>query len=275
MLAIIQLLLATLFTVLYSIRIHVGFDLLGIGAVVIIFIIFNVLAILALLLVFLVFIYTTEKITPKSQWKHWVMHHYNVYLFRFFYRVRLKVTGKENLPKNQRFVVVSNHIEYSDPLFIMQAYKRFPIGFVAKEPLFEYPVLKNLLYGAGCIPITRFADRSALETILKAIRQVRDGQPMGIFPEAKRTYENVMIDFKPGAFKLPQKAKADISPVCLYNMHDLSKKWRIIPTKVYLHILPVVPYEETKDMDSVQLSKYVYEIINRQLDAYKKNGSHS
>ena len=121
----------------------------------------------------------------------------------------------------------------------------------------------------GAIPLTRFVDRSALETILKAIKQVKNGQPMGIFPESKRTYSNDLIEFKPGSFKLAQKSKADISPVCLYNMHDLSKKFRILPTKIYLHILPVIKYEDYKDMDTVQLSKRVFDIINAQMDVYK------
>jgi len=271
MLAIIQILLSIIMTVLYSISINVSFDLLGILSVLLIFIVSNLLVILGLFIIFVIFIYSTEKITPKSLWKHWVVHHYNVYMFRFFYRVRLIVTGKENLPKNMNFVVFSNHIEYTDPLYIMQAYKRFPIGFVAKDPLFKYPVLKNLMIGAGCIPITRFADRSALESIIKSIKQVKDGQPMGIFPEGKRTYCNDLIEFKPGAFKLPQKAKADISPVCLFNMHDLSKKWRIWPTKVYMHILPIVPYEKTKDLDSVQLSKLIFDVINEQMNQFKNN----
>ncbi len=202
-------------------------------------------------------------------WKRTIIHWYSMYLFRFFYRVRLIVTGKENLPKNNRFVVVSNHIEYTDPIFVMQAFHRFPIGYVAKEPLFKYPLLRNLMYGIGCIPISRFADRSALESILQAIKQVKGGQPMGIFPEGKRTYTDTMIDFKPGAFKLAQKPKADIAPVVLYKMHDLSKKPRLLPTKVYLHILPVITYDQYKELDTVSLSNMVYQQINQQLDDYK------
>lgn len=271
MIALIQIIASLVCSILYADQMNLGFDVQGILGWLVIFLIFNILMIIGLLLLFVIFIYATEKISPKSKWKHYVVYHYNMYLFRFFYRTRLIVTGKENLPKNWNFVVYSNHIEYTDPLFIMQAYKGFPIGFVAKDPLFRFAVLKNLMYGTGCIPITKYADRSALETILKAIKQVKDGQPMGIFPEGKRTYMNEMIEFKPGAFKLVQKAKADISPVCLYNMHELSRKWRILPTKVYLHILPIIPYEEFKDMDSVQLSDKVYQIINEKLQSFINN----
>ncbi len=269
MLAILQILVSILLTILYGINHDIGFELLSILGIILVFILYNGLATLAILIVFVIFIYATEKIDPRKVWKHRVIHQFSVYLFQFYYRARLIVTGKENLPKNNNFVMYANHIEYTDPIYIMQAYQGLPIGFIAKDPLFKFPVLKNLMYGMGAIPLTRFVDRSALETILKAIKQVKNGQPMGIFPEAKRTYSNDLIDFKPGSFKLAQKPKADISPVCLYNMHALSKKFRILPTKIYLHILPVLKYEDYKDMDTVQLSKKVYEIINNQMDIFK------
>ncbi|MCK4551823.1 MAG: 1-acyl-sn-glycerol-3-phosphate acyltransferase, partial [Tenericutes bacterium] len=142
--------------------------------------------------------------------------------------------------------------------------------FIGKEPLFKIIGLKNLLHGLGNLPLNKHANKSALETIIQAIKQVKGGMPMGVFPEAKRTYSDNLIEFKPGAFKLVQKAKADISPVCLYNMHALSNKVRILPTKVYLTVLPVIKYEDYKDLDSIALSKKVFKVINDQMEIFKK-----
>ncbi|XMB72470.1 lysophospholipid acyltransferase family protein [Mycoplasmatota bacterium WC30] len=271
MLAIIHIILSILFTTLYSIHISISLDFLGILSLLLIFVIANIIAIIAILLTFVIFIYFTEKIDPRKVWKHKVYNLYSMYMFRFLYRVRLITTGKENLPKNRNFVLYANHIEYTDPMFIMHEYYRYGVGFIAKDPLYRFIVLRNLFNGMGCLPITRFADRSALETILKAIKQVKNGQPMGIFPEAKRTYSNDLIELKPGAFKVAQKAKADISPVCLYNMHILNKKYRILPKTVYMHILPVIKYEDYKDLSSVDLSKMVYKLLNNQMEIYKNS----
>ncbi|MBN2539956.1 MAG: 1-acyl-sn-glycerol-3-phosphate acyltransferase [Bacilli bacterium] len=271
MLALIQIVFSILFTVLYSTKIGITFDFWGVMSVLLIFIVFNLLMIIFLWLIFLVYIFATAKLPATSKHKTFMTQLYNMYLFRFFYRVRLIVTGKENLPTNNNFVMYANHIEYTDPLFIKQVYGKFPLGFVSKEPLFKYPVLSTLLYSIGCIPITALADRSALKAILQAIKQVKEGQPMGIFPEGKRTYCNDLIEFKAGAFKLVQKAGADLSPVVLYNMHDLSKKWRIWPTKVYLHVLPLVPYETFKDKETATLSDEIYQLIDAKLDEYKHN----
>jgi len=271
MLAILNIIIAIIWTTIYSLNQGVQLNFLGILWILLAFIISFLIITLTLFIILIIFVYTTEKIKPKTKWKHMFVNLYSEYMFRFFSRVKLVATGKENLPKDDNFVVYSNHIEYSDPIYIMQVYKKNPLGFIAKDPLFRFPVLKNLMYGLGCIPIAKYADRSALKTILKAINQVKGGQPMGVFPEGKRTYSNDLIDFKPGAFKVPQKAGADISPVCLYNMHNLSAKGRILPIKVYIHVLPVIKYEDYKDLDSVSISKKVHNIILEQMNKFKGN----
>ncbi len=271
MLALIQIVLSLLCTILYGLNLGIDLDLYGILSYLLIFIIFNIIFIFLIWFVFLIYIFIAKNSSPKSKSKNFITHLYSMYLFRFFYRVRLIATGLENLPTNHNFVVYSNHIEYTDPLFIKQVYKKFPMAFVAKEPLFKYPILSTLLRSIGCIPITALADRSALKSILQAIKQVKEGQPMGIFPEGKRTYSNEMIEFKPGAFKLAQKAQADISPVVLYNMHDLSKKWRIGPTKVYLKVLPLIPYESFEGKETPTLANEVYEIIDQGLNEFKNS----
>lgn len=272
MLLIFNIILAIYLTFIYSANHLFNLDLVGILAAILVFIVSFIVVFLVLFTIFIIFIYATEKTSPKSRFKHFVVHQYSIYIFRFFYRVKVVATGKENIPaKGKIFVVVSNHIEYSDPVYIMQVYKHHPMGFIAKEPLFRFPVLRNLMYSIGCLSMTRFLDRSALKTILKAINQVKDGLSMAIFPEGKRTYSNDMTEFKAGAFKLAQKSEADISPVCLYNMHDLSKKHRIFPTKVYIHVLPLIKYEDYKTLDSIRLSMMVRDQIQAQMKKYKEN----
>jgi len=183
--------------------------------------------------------------------------------------VKMIVTGKENLPKDNNFVVYMNHIEYTDPIYVKIVYKKFPLSYVAKEPLFKTLLVKNLLRSIGCISITKDADRSAMKSIIESIKNVKSGQPMGIFPEGKRTYSNDLIEFKPGAFKLAMKANADISPVCLYNMHGIFRKNILKRHKIYIHILPLIPYEEYKEMDSQTIAEKVRTVVNEKLDDYK------
>jgi 1-acyl-sn-glycerol-3-phosphate acyltransferase len=236
----------------------------GIGLFLGIFLAVIVIYLLFFLFLFLVF----EKTDPRKMFKHALLNWYTHMYYNDFLRVRVRVSGRENLPKNRRFVVVSNHIEASDPMYIKQVYRRFPLAFVSKVALFQKWPVKNILQSVGCVPISPKVDQSALESIEKSIRLVESGLPMGIFPEGRRTYCNEMIAFRPGSFKLPMKAKADISPVAVYGMHDIYRKGRIRPVRVYLHVLPLIPYEEYKDLDTVTLAQKVHDLVEAQMQKF-------
>jgi 1-acyl-sn-glycerol-3-phosphate acyltransferase len=231
-----------------------------------VFLAFIVVALLFFLFVFVVF----EKANPKSLFKHGFLNVMAHAYYNDVLRVKVIVTGRENLPKNHRFVLFSNHIEASDPMYIKQVYRNFPVAFVSKEVLFKQWPVKSILRGLGCVPISPRADKSALNSILESIKVVQSGQPMGIFPEGRRTYSNDIIAFKPGSFKLPQKAEADISPLAVYGMHDIYRKGRgLRRVKVRLHVLPLIPYSEYKDMDTVALAAKVQEMVQTQMDHFK------
>jgi 1-acyl-sn-glycerol-3-phosphate acyltransferase len=220
-------------------------------------------------LLFFLFVFTVfEKTNPKSMFKHTLLNLFTYGYYNQILRVKVVVTGRENLPKNNKFVIYSNHIEASDPMYIKHVYWQFPVSFVSKEVLFKQPVVKNILSGLGCIPISPIADRRAANSILQSIKRVEAGQPMAVFPEGKRTYGNHLIDFRPGAFKLAMKPQADICPVAVYGMHGIYRKGRILPITVYLAVLPILRYDEYKDLDTVQLAQKVHDIVLDQMNKY-------
>lgn len=238
------------------------------------------LAVAALYLAFFLFVFVGfEKVRPAGLFKHRLLSAYTRWFYNGLLRIRLLVTGRENLPKAGPFVIVSNHIEASDPMFIKQVYRRFPVSFVSKVALFRSFPIKNVLLSVGCIPISPKVDASAKESILESIRRVKTGQPMAIFPEGKRTYSNQIIPFRAGSFKLPMESHADISPVAVYDMHEIARKGRILPVTVRLHVLPVIPYSEYKDMTTVEIAQKVHDLVGAQMDRFAqitgKNGEES
>ncbi len=271
MIALIQAFVSLLLTVLYAIDNDLTFALLDVFKILLFFVLINIGLILLVLLFFVSFIYLTEKTSPKNKFKNFGFYHFNVYIFNFLFRVKPIFLGKENLPKDSNFVLYSNHVEYTDPLYILQAYRKYSLAFISKEELFKYPLIKNILRSTGGIPLSRkTGDRQALQAILQAIKQVKDGQPIALFPEGTRNHGNTMKEFKSGSFRLPQKAKADISPVVLFNMHKTVDFFKVFRTKVYIKILPVIKYEEFKDMDTNTLSTYVHDIIFEELSTFKE-----
>lgn len=271
MIAIFQIILSLLLSLLYTI-VYVDFQsILSIISIIGVYLAINIIYILMVIVLFIILVFTTEKVNKASIWKHNLLMTFSNYFFCSLLRVKPIVKGLENLPKDSNFVLYANHIEYNDPFYIKMFYKNSSLTYVSKEPLFKYPVLKNLLHGIGAIPIGKLADRKSLEAILQAIKTVKSGQPIGIFPEGKRSYSNTMGSFKPGAFKVAQKAEADISLVAIYNFHEINRrKIRIKKVKVYLTILPLIKYEDIKGLDTVAISDMAYQLINQELDKYKR-----
>lgn len=271
MLVLIQVIISIILTVLYTINIEFTFELIDIFKVLIIFISLNIGLVVLILLSFGLFVFSTQKLPINSTFKHKGLQLFNVYIFNFIYRVKPILLGKENLPENNKFVVYSNHVEYTDPLYIKQVYKDFPLTFLSKIELYKIFFLKTVLKSIGAIPLSRKeGDRQALQAVLQAINLVKNDIPICIFPEGTRSYCNEMGDFKVGSFKIAQKAKADISPIVLFNMHKAVDFFKIIKSKVYLKVLPVIKYEDYKDMDAQTLSQFVHDKIEAELNSMKK-----
>lgn len=182
-------------------------------------------------------------------------------------RVKVITSGKENIPK-EKFVLVGNHQENYDIIVLKPIFKSHTINFIAKESLIGVPVIGKWIVLLGNIPISRYADRSAAESIVKGIRQVRKGNSMGIFPEGRRSFGNKLIDFKPGALKLAIKPKADILVVTIYNFSNILKDYPFKKQKVYVHVHELLKYEDYKELSSIELAKKVKGIIQIQLDKF-------
>lgn len=184
-------------------------------------------------------------------------------------RVKVITTGKENIPK-EKFVLVGNHQENYDIIVLKPIFKSHTINFIAKESIIKVPVIGKWIVLLGNIPISRYADRSAAESIVKGIRQVREGMSMGIFPEGRRSFSNKMIDFKPGALKLAIKPKADILIATIYNFSNILKNYPFKKQKVYVHIHELLKYEDYQELSSIQLATKVKATIQEQLDKFDK-----
>lgn len=184
-------------------------------------------------------------------------------------RLKVIVSGEENIPDN-KFIFIGNHQENYDIIALKPIFRNHPLDFIAKESLFSLPFLGRWLYILGNVPIGKSANRAAAESIINGIKRYKYGHSMGIFPEGKRSFANEMIEFKPGAFKLAMKPKADILIGTLYNLDKIFKTYPYKKHKAYIRFSPVLKYEDYKDLNSIELASKVKGIIQIQLDKFKK-----
>lgn len=131
-------------------------------------------------------------------------------LFRIPYRIR--IVGRENLPKGRGYVLCPNHLSAIDPVFVVLArgWGR-PMWVMGKEELFRNPFLRWFFRHVGVFPVERGkGDRTVLNN---AIESVRAGRSMLIFPEGTRNKKGTgLLPLKSGAFVVAQNAGADIVP---------------------------------------------------------------
>ncbi len=188
-------------------------------------------------------------------------------------RVKLHVSGTENIPKTQ-FVLVGNHQSNYDIIGIKPFIHDQPMVFIAKKQLFSWPVVGPYVKLLGNIPINRMTDRSAIEAIIGGINRYKEGLSLAVFPEGKRSHGNDMIDFKPGAFKLAMKPNAPILVTSIYNFHRIWRGWPFKTTHAYIHFHPVIEPKSYAQKNTQVLAKEVKQIIQDKLDEFAKISPH-
>ncbi|MCK7486027.1 MAG: hypothetical protein MZU97_11095 [Bacillus subtilis] len=135
--AILHLVLAIATTLLYVFFGTLPTGLTGVLAVAGVFL-GALVAWIAVSLLFLIIVMVGFRdANPKRMFKHRVMIAFAEYYYCLILRVRLIVTGRENLPNHNLFVIYSNHIEASDPMYLKMVFRRFPVAFISKEVLFK------------------------------------------------------------------------------------------------------------------------------------------
>ena len=179
-------------------------------------------------------------------------------------RIRTKVTGMEKMPKEGRFLLVSNHCDNSDPILLLRAFAKYQLAFVSKQENSDMFVIGPMMHKIQCQLINRENDREALKTILNCIRILKeDKASVGVFPEGGILSEDGKLHrFRPGVFKIAQKAGVPIVVCTLHNTKEVVKNIkRFRGTKTELHVLKVIPAEELKGVSTIDIARRVHKLM--------------
>lgn len=152
---------------------------------------------------------------------------------------RIQVIGKENFPKEGGVLLCSNHISNIDPPVVGITCPR-TVHFMAKEELFHVPVLKNILPNVNAFPVKRgMSDREAFRTALK---HLRNGNVVGLFPEGTRSKNGELGKGLAGAGFFALKGNAHVIPCAIIGPYKPFRRLKV----VYGKPLDVTPYREQK-----------------------------
>ncbi|PYS53057.1 MAG: 1-acyl-sn-glycerol-3-phosphate acyltransferase [Acidobacteria bacterium] len=129
-------------------------------------------------------------------------------------RIRVRVTGLENIKPDVPYVLCVNHQSHMDIPIILATFP-FQFRFAAKKQLFRYPFLGWHLGRSGHVPIDRENPHAAVKSIREAAETIQRGTPMVIFPEGGTSLDGSIKPFKRGGFMLATKSKAEVVPVTI------------------------------------------------------------
>jgi len=191
--------------------------------------------------------------------------------------LKLRVEGAHHVPRSGPAVMASNHISHLDFIFVglgARQSRRY-VRFMAKESIFANRIAGPLMRGMHHISV----DRSAgMQSFRDAMGALRDGEIVGLFPEATISRSFEPKEFKSGAERLAKAGKAPLIPVAVWGTQRLwtyddraSLKQRGVPISVYVGE-PVEPSLRGEAANE-ELRSQVIQLVHRAQDEYPSDGT--
>jgi len=138
----------------------------------------------------------------------------------------LELAGIENIPAGGPVIVTPNHQTYADPALVSIPVRR-RVYYMAWSRLFEIPVFSWMIRRLRAFPVR--IDSTDPSSTREAVRLLRAGHVVMIFPEGERTHTGQVERFKPGAFRLAVSLQIPVLPVTIEGGHASWPPGRIFP----------------------------------------------
>jgi 1-acyl-sn-glycerol-3-phosphate acyltransferase len=167
---------------------------------------------------------------------------------------RPQVEGLENLPREGAAILASNHLSFSDSIFLPLVCRR-KITFLAKSDYFTTPGIKGWLTklfmsGVGQVPVDRSGGRASEAALRTGLRILGEGNLLGIYPEGTRSGDGRLYRGKTGVARMALEAGVPVVPCAMVNTHLIQPPGRIRPKimRVKIAIGPPIDFSRYEGM---------------------------
>lgn len=181
--------------------------------------------------------------------------------------IRVHTRGFEQQIPKGRFLLVCNHLHDIDPAFLLRYFPRSQLAFVAKREVQQMFLIGPFLKKTQGQFVNRENDREALKSIIKCIQLIKeDKASVCVFPEGWVSLDRKLHPFRPGVFKIAQKAKV---PVVVCTLRDtytvMGKVKKLKRADVHLHLVGIIPAEELEGVTTVDIAHRVHAMMANDL----------
>ena len=172
----------------------------------------------------------------------------------------VRVSGTKNVPLDGGLVVAANHRSYLDPPLLGTWFPR-TVHFMAKQELFKLFVFGRMIRALHAFPVDR--DRADVASIRQALRILKRGDVVGIFPEGTRNLEGE-AQARGGAVLLAATAHCPIVPVALVNTQYAVRRLRASKVEVRIG-KPIVLQGSERKATKAEIERWTAD-LSQQID---------
>ena len=146
---------------------------------------------------------------------------------------RPKVKGLRHVPASGPLIIASNHLSFSDSIFMPLVVPR-KVTFLAKSEYFTSPgpkgLLKKLTFIAlGQVPVDRSGGRRSEAALITGLKVLAEGKCLGIYPEGTRSPDGRLYKGRTGIARLAIESGAPIIPVAMFNTEKIQPTGTVVP----------------------------------------------
>lgn len=175
-------------------------------------------------------------------------------IFWLFYKFEIK--GRENIPKDRKFICAGNHVSHLDPFLVSIAIQK-PIAYMAKKELFEGPLFfRTNMDWLGAFAVNR--EKLEVSTIKTVKELYKTNWLLGIFPQGGIRRNRTIEKVNKGFAVIAKAAKWDILPVAITGCEEYN--WIPFKAKVTVQIGEPISHELSQDEIIEQWAKQVASI---------------
>jgi 1-acyl-sn-glycerol-3-phosphate acyltransferase len=143
------------------------------------------------------------------------------------------VRGMENIPTSGPVILASNHLSFSDSIFLPLQSRR-PVVFLAKSEYFTGKGIKGALTrwffkATGQLPIDRSGGKASEASLNTGLKVLGQGQVLGIYPEGTRSPDGRLFRGRTGIARMALESKVPVIPVAMIDTEKVQPIGRRLP----------------------------------------------
>lgn len=146
---------------------------------------------------------------------------------------RPKVSGLRHVPSNGPVIIASNHLSFSDSIFMPLVVPR-SVTFLAKSEYFTSPGLKGFIkkitfIALGQVPVDRSGGKRSEAALLTGLKLLKADHCIGIYPEGTRSPDGRLYKGRTGIARMAIESGAPIIPVAMFNTAEIQPTGQVVP----------------------------------------------